>query len=342
MKYKKHSNKSKSDFLYQFIEKTLKDDPENFISETFNVEGKGDATELKTCIKEKGILLIPGSTMKGAIKSAMLYNWLMQDKQEKIIAKILNDLKLLYNSADNESRKEIKKEKSISTKIANLLDQFLEKMDKDNRLNFSLFKIEDAYFENEIPIWIHTLRYPLKYKENKEEEKKEIPIFLEAIQKGAKSSFSIEFESNQADCNLTEYFKDSGIYTLVKHINRYSKENLQYEQTCVQRKNELVGYLNELYSLEEQIDQSDENAAFIPVGFGKTNFYQSIGLALWNWINRLKKDEDDYLKNAFENYLRLFKIGRKIDNTWQKQMPLTRILSEYNQQPLGWIKLTIK
>jgi len=343
---KNHINKAKNDFLYGFIKNTLKDDPRNYISETISVTGNGNATELKTCIKEKEKLIIPASTIKGAIKSAMLYYWLMKDEHDEIMTEILDDLELLYDSTDNKSKRESEKERKIVEKITDLLDQFLEKMSKNKRMNFSLLKIEDAYFENEFPIWIYTLRQPLKYKKHKEKQE-EIPIFLEAIPTGSKSSFHIELENNQTSFNtnpnLSEYFKDNGISNLIKHINRYSKDNLRYEKECVKRKNELNGYLNELSSLEKTINQSSENVAFIPLGFGKTNFYQSIGLALWNWINRFRKEDgDDCLNYAFESYLRLFKIGKAIDNEWQNQIPTTRTLTIINQQPLGWVKLTIK
>jgi hypothetical protein len=279
----------------------------------------------------------------------MLYNWLMRDEHEDDMIDLLNDLEMLYDDSEKElSKEELSKEEvRIKTNIDNFLYRFLEKMNKEKRPNFSLIKVTDAYLENASPAWIHTLRYPLKYKKdetgnrNKKEEQTDIPIFLEAIQVGGKSSFSIDFEETvkikNENPHLTKYFNENGIYELFKDINLYSIANLEYEQRCVERKNELSSYLNELEALKEHVSQAEKNTAFIPLGFGKTNFYQSIGLALYNWINNLKEGED-VLNFAFESYLQLFSIGKK----GQKRLPTTRTLITVNQQPLGWVKLTIK
>lgn len=345
------SSVNKNNFLYHFIKKELKDEPKNYISKTIPIVGKGNAVEIRTCIQERGQFLIPGSTIKGAVKSAMLYNWLMRNEHEDDMIDLLNDLEFLYDDSEkNLSKEEVKEEeRRIKTFIDDFLYRFLEKMNKKKRPNFSLLKVTDAYLEKASPAWIHTLRYPLKYKKDKtgkrikEEEKTNIPVFLEAIQAGGTSSFSVDFEETVKIKNnnphLTKYFNENGMDELFKDINRYSIANLEYEQSCVERRNELSNYLKELESLKNYVSQAGKNTAFIPLGFGKTNFYQSIGLALYNWINILKEDGDeDVLNFAFESYLRLFKIGKE----GQKQLPTTRTLITVNQQPLGWVKLTLK
>jgi hypothetical protein len=228
-------------------------------------------------------------------------------------------------------------------------------MDKTKRLNFSLLKVEDAYFENIFPVWIHARRHQLKFKKDKrgkrmkEKEEDKIPVFLEAIHTGETSTFSVIFEDTvnikNSNPRLAKYFNENGMNELLKDINRYSVANLKYERACVQRIDELASYLKNLKSLEYQISKAENGTAFIPLGFGKANFYQSIGLAIYNWINILKKDEDNYedgnpniLNFAFESYLRLFGIGEE----GQKQLPTTRTLIKDIQQPLGWIKLTLK
>ncbi|MDR1584360.1 MAG: type III-A CRISPR-associated RAMP protein Csm5 [Prevotellaceae bacterium] len=345
------SSVKKNNFLYHFIKNTLKEDTNNFINETVSVVGQENAIELKTCVQEQGKFLIPGSTIKGAIKSAMLYNWLIQKEHKDELIVLLNNLDFLYKddskkylSKEEKKEKEIEKEK-IKTQIDNLIERFLEKMSNSKRMNFSLLKIEDVYCENISPVWIHTLRYPLKYSkerkgEKREKEKEKIPVFLEAIPQDVKSSFNIDFEETAKIKNrspyLTKYFAENGMNELLKDINRYSAANLEYEMNCVERKIELNSYLKKLEYLKNLVSQAEEGFAYIPLGFGKTNFYQSIGLALYNWINIIK-DGEDVLNYAFESYLRLFNIGKK----GQEQLPTTRTLIAANQQPLGWIKLTL-
>jgi CRISPR type III-A-associated RAMP protein Csm5 len=334
---KDQRNKGKDNFLFPFIKWNLKGNPQKFVSEKIKVIGQGNATKLKTCIQENGVFLIPGSTIKGALKSAMLYNWMMQEERKDEISNILKSLdKLKFLWGDAKENQII----DIKNKIDELLTQFLEKPITEKRMNFSLLQIEDAYFEKVSPVWVHTFRYSLIQK------KANIPIFLEAIPYGVKSSFSIRVEVNEVVHNgnacLDKYYTENGMSTLITDINRYSKDNLEYEQSCVTKEAELSAYLNELNSLETQITQSDNHTAYIPLGFGKTNFYQSIGLALYNWLKILKTNDEEVLNFAFESYLQLFKIGKKIGNEWQKQLPITRTLIEGTEQPLGWVKLTIK
>ncbi|GHT12922.1 type III-A CRISPR-associated RAMP protein Csm5 [Bacteroidia bacterium] len=324
----------KNNFLDQFIKCKLKGNLSDFISQKITIKGTGNAKELKTCIQENGKLFIPGSTIKGAVKSAMLYNWLMREEQETPMTELLKELKDLYKYKalikDNEKR--------VIDRINSLLANFLEKPSKEQRLNFSLLQITDTYFEKEVPEWIHTCRYPLK---NKKKKRKGIPVFLEAIPSKSYSSLCIQFEENKVAKNTSEclkpYFNANGMTTLFAQINRYSVDNLKYEQACVEQKDTLKGYLNELDSLQTQITQSTNDIAFLPLGFGKANFYQSIGLALYNWLNIVEK-ESTILDFAFKNYLRLFKLGQ----VKQEQLPTTRLLIQENQQPLGWVKLTIK
>jgi CRISPR-associated protein Csm5 len=340
------SNANKNRFLYDFIKNKLKEDPKDFISETISILGRGNVVELRTGMRDRGQFLIPGSTIKGAVKSAMLYNWMMREEHEDKMIDLLNDLEFLY---DDSEKKLSEEEKIMRTTIDDFLSLFLEKMDKTKRLNFSLLKVEDAYFENIYPVWIHASRYPLKFKKDatgrrmKAQEKEKIPVFLEAIHTGETSAFSVIFEDTvkikNSNPRLAKYFNENGMNELLKDINRYSIANLEYEKACVLRKIEMASYLKKLELLEDQISQAGNGTAFIPLGFGKTNFYQSIGLAIYNWINILKKDEDiDVLNFAFESYLRLFGIGKK----GQKELPTTRTLIKDIQQPLGWIKLTLK
>lgn len=122
-------------------------------------------------------------------------------------------------------------------------------------------------------------------------------------------------------------------------INKYAKDNLSYEKASIQLSDKNTDqFKSELNQINALIPNDLSISCYLPIGFGKTNFYQSIGLALYDWIADIEgKDNKDY-QYAFRNYLALYKIGKK----GQKHMPVTRLLSMKNQQPLGWIKITLK
>jgi hypothetical protein len=159
-------------------------------------------------------------------------------------------------------------------------------------------------------------------------------LFVEAIAPQSKGEFTLMVEDNQQ--THTQHY---GIKTLKSNllepfftqINRYALDQIAHELEMTLSE-ELWDYQQFLRNLQADINRSGNRSAWLPIGFGKSNFYQSIGLFI--------RQRD---KRVFETYIKLFKMGkapkREKGETNQKELPLTRNLTLEGHYPLGWIRL---
>ncbi|MCE5330611.1 MAG: type III-A CRISPR-associated RAMP protein Csm5 [Bacteroidales bacterium] len=311
---KKNAGNNRNTFLYQFLSKyhNQKEAKSYFNAERMIV-GYAHTVELKTCLKDAGRPFIPGSTLKGAFKSVWLHNWLSANPVK------VNDVIRSINGTRNEkeARKEI--EKVIVECLDNLPSQ-------DKRMQFSTLQISDAYINGDLK-WYHTKRFKLS-----KDGKTVVPLFLEAIAPSAEGSFSVMVENNnlvQTNHGWIKSLETGSLVPFFAQVNQYALDNIEHELEMTQSE-ELWDYKKFLRDRKNDIENSKNQSAWLPIGFGKSNFYQSIGL----FIRRRDK-------GAFEKYIKLFKMGKKPNagETDQKELPLTRNLSIEGHLPLGWIKL---
>jgi CRISPR-associated protein Csm5 len=313
---KENAGKNRNTFLHQFLLKYHdKTEVASFFKAERTVVGDADTVELKTCIKDAGRPFIPGSTLKGAFKSVWLHHWLNAnpDKVNKIIRSI------------NGARDEKEARKKIDEIIVECLD---DKPDQHKRMQFSTLQISDAYCTGLIN-WYHTKRFKLL-----KDDKTVVPLFLEAIAPSAEGSFSVMVECNKlikTNHGSIKTLESDSLVPFFTQVNQYALENIEHELDMTQSE-ELWEYKQFLRKLKTDIAASETQSAWLPIGFGKSNFYQSIGL----FIRRRDK-------GAFEKYIKLFKMGkfpkREKGETAQKELPLTRNLRIEGHLPLGWIKL---
>lgn len=306
----------KNQFLYQFIASHHPSvEVSSFFLGTRNIVGDFNTTDLKTCIKDCGRPYIPGSSLKGAFKSVWLYIWLAATPKK--VEEIIRILK------DNQ------KEKDARRKIEELLDESLDNNPRvTRRLEFSALQIGDGYC-NGLFNWYHTNRYHILTDNNNY-----VPLFIEAIEPHSKGSFELFVEDTQyAQTNHPgiRTLKADTLEPFFKQINHYALAQIEHEQEMILNE-ELFAYKQFLHTLKSDIIHSSNHSAWLPVGFGKSNFYQSIGL-------HIRKCD----KQIFETYIKLFKMGKNPDKrkneTDQKELPLTRNLTLNGYYPLGWIRL---
>jgi CRISPR-associated protein Csm5 len=315
---RENDGQNSNKLLYGFVRDTFKgQDPFQFFhEEAVEVVGDENLRELKTCIKEKDKPYIPGSTLKGAIKSALLYHWLKNSPSvvDRIIEYVLSD--------DTPRKRKQAIEKELEAFLENVRDG------KNKRLSFSALRITDAMVEGQMA-WYHCNRFHLK-----KSTANDVPIFLEAIKSDASGEFVLCVEDNKLISSSHEAlapFKRGDLSSVFEILNQYSSDNLRYE-LAHNENSELFGYERQLSELLDRIKSSNNCLAVLPIGFGKSNFYQSIGLII------RQKD-----KEAFEEYIQLFDMGKKPNKrkgeTPQKDLPLTRTLITSSKVPLGWIML---
>ncbi|MFA6843713.1 MAG: type III-A CRISPR-associated RAMP protein Csm5 [Bacilli bacterium] len=305
-------------FLYDFLKNYYsRSEVLEFFNKKCSISGNGNTVELRTCIKDAARPYIPGSTLKGAFKSMWLYNWLTENP--KIVDKIINRINNAYGN------------KWLQREINKIIEECLDSnLKSGERMDFSTLQITDAYTDGELQ-WYHCNRFHIKASKNNE---KAIPSFIEAISKDSIGKFLISIENNKVvSSNKKEIcsLKTDSLKTFFEMINKYAIANIEHE--IVMTSNEKLSKYNIfLKRLKNEIVTSHGRSAWLPVGFGKSNFYQSIGLLIY------QKD-----KKVFEKYIQLFKMGKKVKKNskefFQKEFPLTRNLTISELLPLGWIKL---
>jgi CRISPR/Cas system CSM-associated protein Csm5 (group 7 of RAMP superfamily) len=101
-------------------------------------------------------------------------------------------------------------------------------------------------------------------------------------------------------------------------------------------------YRNELEKIMDLCDGSPKDIACLRVGFGKGYFANSIGDALFAYIENLEDEEaKEKMENTFEEYLKsIFKKGgQPIADFDMYKFPRTHLHTTRQQKPLGWIKI---
>lgn len=225
----------------------------------------------------------------------------------------------------------LNRQDSIIKTGLNDIDQILSKcidnnMSNPRRMQFSTLQVSDAYCNGDLK-WYHTERFKLS-----EDKEMNLPLFFEAIEPMSEGSFSIMVESNKLVETSHRSIKTLEADSLVPffvQVNQYALDNIKHELEMTQSE-ELWDYKQFLQKLKNDIQASDNQSAWLPIGFGKSNFYQSIGLFI-----------RQHNKEVFEKYIKLFKMGRRPNpgETYQTELPLTRNLTIEGHLPLGWIML---
>ncbi len=268
--------------------------------------------QLYTIIKNAGIHpYIPGSSVKGAIKTALLYDWLWSENE--------NNKKWLRNYLT--ARKQEERDQLTDT---------LELQLNKYQPNVS----DSSLFDSNCVAVYDTKRLHLK------SGKLTIPQTWEAISAGNAASLSISV-IRKADTEWIDW------ETMCDKINKYSYNNVAQELDLLEALGSKIpqSIFNPLFDFNEKIFDRLQNAqsgtAYMRIGSGKGYFFNSIGLGLHDI------DESDE-KTDFRDFLKkngYGKVYKKETRRWEgydlkgDEFPLTRPIDVHSYLPLGWVKL---
>ncbi len=274
---------------------------------------------LYTIIKNAGVYpYIPGSSLKGAVKTALLYNWLM-DKNNHWCKDYLK----LLDKNSSLTQEELKDKK---IEFEDIFDNQLEKFE---------FAVSDSdiFPENSIKA-IDTKRLHLK------EGKFTIPQTWEAIKENCSATITINSIKENKDklLNWSEICKIVNSYTLNSNDREWEIFN-----SCGAENNKFDVKLNDIKRIfykfykksEDDINKADETACYLRLGSGKGYYFNSIGLALYN----ADKTNNKVLFYKFLKQMK-FKSSKKY-RLHATEFPLTRVLDLETYNPLGWVKLEL-
>lgn len=353
-------NKDKTEFLKNFIEKAL-GIPYKQIARSesgYQTYTLGNATAISTILKNGKQPFISGSTLKGAIKTALLYDWLLEggkNELKNIIYQIDNFYtNNVYDINERDKLTQAKNEKNITSeqkyelrdiriklnqKASNLIktidktiDDFLHKEYKDSPRDFHLFQVSDSELFDEKDLELHEIaRFHLKKGEF------DIPVFKETIAKNRVTKINLRISPGITHAQLN-FLETASWEDIASKLNRFSLANVKQEIKLLNTKKEKLfrenqaatkGYEqfltnnNTQNGLLEIIPSSLSKVAYIALGSGKSYFYNSLGLAIY-----------EHNEIAFKRLVKILDLGKPN----QEFFPITRALN-LDYTPLGWVKL---
>jgi CRISPR-associated protein Csm5 len=241
----------------------------------------------------------PGSSIKGALKTVLMYNWLKTDKKA--------DMKI---------------EEAINGRFEN---------GKNKEVNFDWLEKEFEYRENErfsSAIQQVTDSKMLNRDSNIVVDcRRKVKLRLECIRKNVSTEFELVLEGYRWK-DLAKQANDYASDCLDRE-----RDLIEADKKLIHYYNRLVD-IQDLINDESDKNNSG-NVAYFRVGFGKGYYLNSLGIAIYDYVqgkDNLYRNFESFLKDQFakrdvENDFSL------------EEFPRTRLMVNKTQEPLGWIKI---
>jgi len=255
-------------------------------------------------VKSAGQPYIPGSSLKGAIRTALLTHLLFLDNEDKFI-KYINEEK--------------EKSRSFSYIGQDIFGKF-----GDDSLKY--LQVSDSRPFNQ-----EDMKIVKFYKFNLKNKKLDIPIVKEVLSQGV-STISIKIsepkeELNKLNRKLSSLLFERNEAVLLEIINEYTNKNIEIELEQLQKfKSAETAEIEKFYrSLLESLKSADKKKeAYLRIGSGKTYYNNTIAQKL-----------------SVQNIERIVKNNFKKANP--KAFPLTRtvVLEGGRREVPGWIKISM-
>ncbi|SES90672.1 type III-A CRISPR-associated RAMP protein Csm5 [Anaerobranca gottschalkii] len=257
-------------------------------------------------IKTNNAPYIPGSTIKGAIRTAIIFNLFEEDDDTKLL------YEYIFKNKDDDKKRG---EKHY------IGENYLYKGDRDILKHL---QVSDSQLFTESDLVVTNLKR-INIINNKGSS---IPIVREVIKEGAKTILTIKTlgEDYHEDIKDFLFLKKGEEKGLLKLINEYTKVNISKEIRMLKKEKgekALISFYENLIQSVEKLDNTQE--AIMRIGWGKTYFDNTIS-------NKLKEENIERIKNEI------------FSNSKSKTVfPTTRVYSDINKKirPLGWVKITI-
>ncbi|MEM1513402.1 MAG: type III-A CRISPR-associated RAMP protein Csm5 [Candidatus Thermoplasmatota archaeon] len=301
-------NKEKEDFKMEDFLKKNNLNPTDFSQYSIPMKIDFDRIrntkpQIREFIKNiEGFPYIPGSSIKGAIRTALLWKIVSEEKVFDYCKELLEKKYIKPNEAC------IRLEKEIFGKEPHY--DILRALRISDTLPFSLSSLEI----NEIKI----VGNP-----------RTIPTYIESIKRGEKTSFYFRIDNELLNKHIfkenlvKEYMKKEEIF---KICSEFSKEiilkQLNYKFSNVTK--------NVFYKLKDEIENCKENEMILNLGWGGGWHAKTIGL-------KAEKFEE---WEKGRNLRKKLGLGRNPKTgKFVLKFPKTRRVSYNNEYPLGWVKI---
>jgi CRISPR-associated protein Csm5 len=307
-----------------FLQSLVKDDLKGELSDILTGEkipsfGIQNPIEIDTCIKTDGLPYIPGSSLKGAIRSAILQDWLASEKPESERA-LSEFIDALMEFSYRNDLKPTKRMDEIEKRFReNMEEKLFGSIRDNNRLAASCLRVTDSEagtFEDFAMFQLNRF--------NLFSAKETIPAIKECINTGSK--YNVRINIDYLSCPKKSFhplFKDINNRTeFFELLNRTTLNLLDYEIKILE---------TDGVDIKDRIKSNGNNKAIMRLGFGKMQFYQTIALGIFK---RQGFDENN------EEWIQYLSYCEKLSVDISAVYPVTRVLTNVGQKQMGWIELS--
>ena len=297
--------------------------PAEFVRERVPVNAPEElkAQQIQPTVRNAGRPYIPGSSLKGAIRTALLYHEITQENKGNLKQTIQNIVQLQKQKGHKNAKAEFNR----------LEQQIFGAYDKDT---FRLLHVTDT---ETLPIStlsiVHGKRMRLSPTTQKEPNRRSVPFNYEAINPGAVAKFELKCMGKAGNPNqeLKPYLHTGAEGKILKLVNSFSRKFVEEEMKALKNSTELSAvYQFYAQELMPTIENLSEGEAILSLGRGKTYFNNSIGLA--------------FEENELEQVRKLYRLGEnRRTRLLVKPFPITRTVIIENgraQTGLGWVKIS--
>jgi CRISPR-associated protein Csm5 len=323
----------KGKFLQSLVKDDMKGDMQTVLTgEKIPSSGIENPVEIDCCIKTDGLPYIPGSSLKGAIRSAILQDWLASGSPASE-----NALNEFINALENFARRNELKPGKRMDEIEKVFRESMEerlfgRLRDNNRLAASCLRVTDSEAGTFDDLTIFQLeRFNLFTGD------RNIPVLKECIKPG--SIYTNRINIDYLSCPNKSFhpvFKDiqnrSQFFEL---LNRSSLRLIEYESKIMDgeeiERRKLSEYTDFMLTMKERIKKKGNDKAIMRLGFGKMQFYQTIALGIFQ---KLGSNEEN------EKWIQYLCYCNKLSDDLAAIYPTTRVLTSVGQRQLGWVELS--
>lgn len=360
-------NPNRSGFsLSKFIRERLKKSPRELALRILPNRGieQHRKQSVAAIVKDAGRAYLPGSSIKGALRTAMLYDWLVNDKDSgkeeldkyhNALPKLLDARKEVKQKDEDCLKKGIfdKKRKRISlTFEENRLfgelkdaERNLEKEAKKFFIEANLFgkleegpesrfiRVTDSTFVPPEAVGIYGIKR-IRLQPNPKSggrRENEMPTPREALFSATPLEFKIDIVPAFAKDSSLAYWAEKSTGELLQLLNNFTLDcigNELYELRQADHR-DFQRYIERMEDFYADLQNRAQNGSiFIRLGFGKTRYDNSLALSFFNGMSEDKQED------AFLDYRRgMWGVH------WKKaNYPVTRTVTAKGE-PLGWVEV---
>lgn len=331
----KNKYKTGKDFSITKFMNANKIDPSRFTSYAVSAKIEERGRESEFAIKEFikcGGAYIPGSSIKGSIRTALMWKCLKERP---------DGIKIVQSGLSkwlNYSRITAGDLKKLDNNISEII------FGKDPRLDIlRILKLSDTYTVSKSHLEVSEIKII--------GNSQEIPVYVENLKSGTELYFDVSFDNylitqNQGKPKFKNHpcVKYMNVQAICKACNEFSKKVIEKHLEYLWETYNCDNSAEEFDNLRNEVISCNENEAILHIGWGGGWYSTTVGLfveTIPNFTTPLEGNQKNWRlnKNTIRHH---FYLGKKPGtNEYSLNFPKTRRVT-LEGKPLGWVKINFE